>query len=102
MGNISAISRHKRPQEGPKSGGGSGSGATLRHTYDLIDSKTLQGTKRCSTCRECVFCMGSSVDFENHNIAFFLFDGLGGLFGSFGRSVWGPFGPLGCLGAVWE
>ena len=45
MGNISAINRHKRPQEGPKSGGGSGSGATLRHTYDMIDSKTLQGTK---------------------------------------------------------
>ena len=42
---ISVIKRHKRPQEGPKSGGGSGPGATLRHTYDLIDSKTLKGTK---------------------------------------------------------
>ena len=35
----------KRAQEGPKSVLGSGPEATLRHTYDLIDSKTLKGTK---------------------------------------------------------
>ena len=45
MGHTSAINRLKRPQEGPKSGCESGPGATLRHTYDLIDSKTLQGAK---------------------------------------------------------
>ena len=45
MGHISAITRLKRPQEGPTSGCESGPGATLRHTYDLIDSKTLQGAK---------------------------------------------------------
>ncbi len=49
---ISAINRPKRPQEGPTSVLGSGPRATLRHTYYLIDSKTLKVTKqRCSACR---------------------------------------------------
>ena len=65
MGHTSAIHRLKRPQKGPKSGCESGPGATLRHTYDLIDSKTLQGAKhdpmRVDNMR---FSRGNSVDFE--------------------------------------
>ena len=72
MGHISAINRHKRPHEGPKSGGGSGSGATLRHTYDMIDSKTLQGTKNDVLHVDNVsFAREFSIYFEKHHIAFY-------------------------------
>ncbi len=78
MGHSSAINRPKRLREGPKSDLGSGPGATLRHTYDLIDAKTLKGTKkRCSVCRECVnFTCGIYEFFEQS-----LCRRFGGLFG---------------------
>jgi hypothetical protein len=72
MGHISAKHRYKRPQEGPTSGGGSGSGATLRHTYDMIDSETLQGTENDVLHVDNVSVLqGISIYFENHHIAFY-------------------------------
>ena len=91
MGHISAINRHKRPQEGPTSGGGSGPGATLRHTYDLIDYKTLQVTnKRCFACREYAFYIVFLYMLNNHHIALdFIYSTVSGTSLVY---FWGPFG----------
>ena len=89
MGHTSAINRPKRLQEGPTSGLGNGLGATLRHTYDLIDSKTLKGTKNDVLYVENVhFTLEFQCFVNNHHIAVcFNISRVWGL-------IWGRFGGL--------